>query len=198
MKRLLAPAVIAAAALAVGGIALAARDSDDSDNATPIETSTTTSDSGRESTATVNVMEIEGFGAVLTDAEGRVLYTSDEEAADPDVVCTDACEEFWAPLEAADGTPTAGSCITDVDVAERPDGTSQVTFQGRRLYTFTLEGPGEASGDGFSDTFGDQRFTWHAALAEEANGAATTGAGTDDNSSRGADSDSDVFDYPGY
>ncbi len=37
----------------------------------------------------------------------------------------------------------------------------QVTYSGRPLYSFTQEGPGEVTGDGFQDAFGGQQFTWH-------------------------------------
>ena len=112
-------------------------------------------------------MEIEGVGTVLTDAAGQVLYTADEEAADPDVVCVDDCEGFWAPLIAA-APPAAVSDTISFALAARPDGSQQVTFEGRRLYSFTQESPGQASGDGLSDSFGGQAFTWHAAFVDAA------------------------------
>ena len=73
------------------------------------------------SDATVEVMEIEGVGTVLTDAAGQVLYTADEEAADPDVVCVDDCEEFWSPLVAAAAPPAAVSDTISF-AAHRPPG----------------------------------------------------------------------------
>jgi predicted lipoprotein with Yx(FWY)xxD motif len=174
MKRLLAPVLIIVAAL-TAGLALAARGSDDTDGPSPVAPEATDSETAA-STSTVNLVEIEGLGAVLADAEGRVLYAADEETADPDVVCTDACEEFWEPLAAGSGAPTGAPGVNGLDVAERPDGTAQVTHQGRRLYTFSLDSPGEATGEGFSDTFGDQRFTWHAVVVDQtsAGGTATT------------------------
>lgn len=210
MKRLLVPAMIAAAALAVGGLALATRGSDDSEDPltvaaaeTPDGTSTpgSTPAAASTSTTTVNLAQIDGLGAVLTDAEGRVLYVADEEAADSSVLCAAACEEFWVPAEAGSEPPTGAAGVTDLDVAERPDGTRQVTFEGRRLYTFTLDGPGEAGGEGLSDTFDDQRFTWHAVVVEA--GGANSTAGTDDRretatSVAGTATAGDVYDYPGY
>ena len=46
----------------------------------------------------------------------------------------------------------------------RPDGSRQVTFDGRLLYRF-LEDPdtGTVTGNGFADTFDGQAFTWHVA-----------------------------------
>lgn len=177
MKRLLAPALIIVAALAASGLALTARGSDDTDGPSVVAPDGTDSEDAA-STSTVNLVQIEGLGAMLADAEGRVLYAADEEAADPDVLCTDACEEFWEPLAAGSGAPTGAPGVSDLDVAERPDGTAQVTHQGRRLYTFTLDSPGEATGEGFSDTFSDQRFTWHAVVVDQTSGGGTVTADT--------------------
>src|SRR5690349_19915645 len=114
MKRLLAPAVITVAAFT-----LVACGSDD--DAGPAATAAVPSAGGGASAAapsTVHVTDISGVGAVLTDAQGRALYMADEEA-DPDVLCTDACEEFWAPLIADSTAPTAGAGVVDLGVAAR-------------------------------------------------------------------------------
>jgi predicted lipoprotein with Yx(FWY)xxD motif len=194
MKRWLAPVLIVTSiVVAAAALILNARGSDGSDNAVEAANaseSTAPSDSQPASTPTVDIAEIEGLGRVLTDADGNVIYAADEEAADPDVVCTDACEGFWIPVAAGSTTPTGADGVTGLDTAERPDGTVQVTLDGRRLYTFSLDSPGEAGGEGFSDTFGGQRFTWHAVVVDESGApvtSATTTGSADDN-----------VDYPGY
>ncbi len=205
MKRLLAPAIITAAALAAGGLALTAHGSGDvsSSPASAVVDSTSTAASTATPTATVNLVKIDELGTVLTDAEGRVLYAADEERADPDVICTDACGEFWAPLAAGTDAPTGAPGVTGLDVADRPDGTSQVTFDGRRLYTFTLDKPGQATGEGLSDEFGGQRFTWHAVVIDETNTAGSAAEATSSASTGTADtpypntaSAGDIYDYP--
>ncbi len=100
---------------------------------------------------------------MLVDSAGKALYESDEEA-DGSVVCTDACTEFWEPLTIDSGAPT-GDVSGELGVTERPDGTRQVTLDGRRLYTFVQDGPGQVTGDGFSDAFDGQQFTWHVVSA---------------------------------
>jgi hypothetical protein len=88
--------------------------------------------------------------------------------------------EAWPPLIAGTGTPT-GEGVTGLGVSDRPDGTSQVTYNGERLYTFAADSPGEATGDGDSDEFGSQQFTWHAVVVNASgasDGATTTPAGT--------------------
>jgi predicted lipoprotein with Yx(FWY)xxD motif len=139
---------------------------------------------GMDAAETVSVMSVEGVGDVLVDSGGAALYAADEEVGG-DVVCTDACAAIWIPLTvpAGDGDPTAdGDLANDLGVAERPDGPDQVTFDGRRLYRFADDpGPGEVTGDGFSDTFDGQLFTWHV--------ASPTGF------SEGSTSTDDGFDY---
>ena len=118
----------------------------------------------------VAVQQIDGLGDVLVDASGRALYSPDEEA-DGGILCVDACTEFWTPL-AAEGTPTAAAGVVPLGVIDRPDGSTQVTADGKPLYTFTQDSPGEVNGQNLSDDFGSQHFTWHAILAD---GTAATG-----------------------
>ncbi len=63
--------------------------------------------------------------------------------------------------------PHAGSTLTGkLSSIQRPDGSSQVTYNGEPLYTFKLDtGPGQAHGNDFTDSFGGQSFVWHAATA---------------------------------
>lgn len=111
-------------------------------------------------TATVSVRQVGGAGRVLVDSTGQALYATDEEA-DESVLCSDACLSFWMPLTIDAGAPTAGSVPGTLGVVERPDGTRQVTHDGKRLYSFTEDEPGEVTGDGFADAFDGQQFTWH-------------------------------------
>jgi predicted lipoprotein with Yx(FWY)xxD motif len=111
-------------------------------------------------TATVSVEDIGDSGAVLVDSAGKALYAADEEAA-TGVICTATCTSFWTPLTIDAGAPTGNSVPGELGVVERPDGTRQVTFNGERLYTFTEDEPGQVTGDGFSDAFDGQQFTWH-------------------------------------
>jgi len=113
-----------------------------------------------DDTATASVEELGGSGRVLVDSAGRALYAADEEA-DSSVVCTGACTSFWIPLTIDGAAPSGNSLPSELGVVERGDGTRQVTFDGKRLYTFVEDEPGEATGDGLSDAFGGQQFTWH-------------------------------------
>ena len=150
MKRLLIFVAAVAAAVALAGCGGGGNESSDSSAAAP-----------SSNTATVSVEEIGDSGRVLVDSAGKALYTSEEEAADGNVVCTEACADFWLPLSIDGGTPTGDSVPGELGVVERPDGTRQVTLDGQRLYSFVEDEPGEVTGDGFSDAFDGQQFTWH-------------------------------------
>jgi predicted lipoprotein with Yx(FWY)xxD motif len=148
-QRLLIAAVAAVAALAAGiEIAMAA--------------SGGLSGAARSGAATVTVKQIAGHGKVLVDAKGRALYRSDQEKHGI-ALCVGACLSFWQPLTVS-GTPTKGGSLAGkLATAKRPDGGRQVTYDGRLLYRFTLDKPGEVSGEGFKDAFGGRKFTWHVA-----------------------------------
>jgi predicted lipoprotein with Yx(FWY)xxD motif len=104
---------------------------------------------------------------VPVDSSGKALYASDEEA-DGVVRCVDSCESFWKPLSPGTEMPTAQDGVPDLGVIQRPDGSQQVTAGGRPLYTFSEDSPGKVSGDGFSDDFDGQVFTWHVMTADGA------------------------------
>ena len=164
-RRLLIIGVAAALALVVGiALAIAA-----------------TGGGAASSGATVSVKRIGGAGKVLVDAKGRALYSNDQERGSM-VLCVGQCLSFWKPLISS-GAPKGVSLPGKLGLAKRPNGSKQVTYRGKRLYTFTLDKPGKVTGDGFRDAFGGQKFTWdvvHAAKVDN------------DASEMGSDG------YPGY
>jgi predicted lipoprotein with Yx(FWY)xxD motif len=134
----------------------------------------------RSGGGTISVKRIAGHGEVLVDAQGRALYRNDEERHGM-VLCNGACVSIWQPLTAHGTTTKGGSFAGKLATVKRPDGRGrQVTFNGKLLYSFKLEGPGKVTGDGFKDAFGSQRFTWHVArpLGATSTGAPTTSTPT--------------------
>jgi predicted lipoprotein with Yx(FWY)xxD motif len=132
---------------------------------------------------TVSVSNADGVGDVLVDEEGSALYASVQEA-DGMAHCTDACAAIWVPLT-VDGEPTGSDGLAaDLGVVTRPEGTRQVTFDGRLLYTFVEDtGPDIVTGNGFSDTFGDLGlFEWHVATPT---GISTSSANTSESADNG-------------
>ena len=109
---------------------------------------------------------------LLVDSTGAALYSSEQEKSGT-VMCTGACTSIWLPLKApASGQPTAGDGVSGkLGTVKRPDGTRQVTLDGRPLYRFAQDSDnGKATGDGATDSFGGQQFTWHAEGSAKSSG----------------------------
>ncbi|MCI0689879.1 MAG: hypothetical protein L0Y54_21965 [Sporichthyaceae bacterium] len=102
-------------------------------------------------------------GTVLVDANGRTLYFTDQDS-ESTIACLDECARIWAALTVPAGTtPVAAPGLPGtLGAMARPDGATQVTYDGKPLYTFTLDQAGAVGGDGLSDNFGPTTFTWHA------------------------------------
>jgi predicted lipoprotein with Yx(FWY)xxD motif len=138
---------------------------------------------GSDAATTVSVSSADGVGDVLVDEEGSALYAAVQEA-DGMVRCTEACAAIWVPLTVA-GEPTGSDGLgADLGVVTRPEGTRQVTFDGRPLYTFVEDtGAKSVTGNGFSDTFGDLGlFEWHVATPT---GISTSNANTSESADNG-------------
>jgi predicted lipoprotein with Yx(FWY)xxD motif len=118
--------------------------------------------------STISARQIAGVGTVLTDQAGKTLYTPQQEAGGT-IKCTGSCLSFWIPVTTAKGAvPHAVKGLSGtLGSVQRPDGGGrQLTYNGGPLYTFRLDtGPGQDHGNNFSDNFGAQVFTWHAATA---------------------------------
>jgi predicted lipoprotein with Yx(FWY)xxD motif len=109
---------------------------------------------------------------VLVNQSGKALYTSNVEASGQ-IVCSGGCTAFWKPVTANTGKPPSGTGTGKLGVIKRPDGTMQVTSNGKPLYTFSEDSPGKATGNGFSDDFGGHHFIWHVVTS---GGKASSGA----------------------
>ena len=81
------------------------------------------------------------------------------------MLCTDSCTSIWKPLTVAGSKPTAGDGLDgELGVVTRPDGSRQVTFDGRPLYRFAEDSDaGSVTGNGVADSFAGRAFTWHVA-----------------------------------
>jgi predicted lipoprotein with Yx(FWY)xxD motif len=130
----------------------------------------------------VSVQDVGGAGMVLVDSSGQALYTSNVERASGKVMCTGACNSFWEPLTTQGDATSSGSVPGKVGVVKRPDGTTQVTYNGTPVYSFTQDGTGEVTGDGFKDAFDGQQFTWNV-VSVGGTGGGSTGSGSSSGSS---------------
>src|SRR4051794_16603933 len=140
---------------------------------------TANASSGSTPATTVTVHDAGGM-KVLATSTGRTLYLSDQEHGK--VLCTSgACHAVWLPLTVTGSQqPTAtGGVAGDLSTMRLSDGTQQVTFDGRPLYTFAFDhGAGQVNGDGLADGFDGTDFTWHAATPTGSASAPASSAST--------------------
>jgi predicted lipoprotein with Yx(FWY)xxD motif len=137
------------------------------------------------SASTVSTKSVSGVGNVLVDSKGNVLYTNNRDSGSK-VACTGSCTSIWPPLAApSSGQPTSAdsSVQAKLGVVKAPDGSSQVTYGGKPLYTFVQDSPGQATGNGAMDSFGGTSFTWTAAMsggtpASSSSSSSSTGTGS--------------------
>jgi len=114
--------------------------------------------------AAVSVRKLPGVGTVLVNRSGKTLYSPQLEVHGK-ILCTGSCLTFWFPVSAGAGTaPQPPSGVTGtLGTIHRPDGRTQLTYNGKPLYTFRLDmAPGQAHGNNFTDHFGGTSFTWRA------------------------------------
>jgi predicted lipoprotein with Yx(FWY)xxD motif len=133
---------------------------------------------------TVSVASVGDAGRVLVDSSGQALYASDQEASGK-VMCTGSCLSFWKPLTTKTA-PTESGVSGKVGTLMRPDdGAQQVTLNGKPLYTFVQDSPGEATGDGFQDAFNGQQFTWNVQNAMGSGSSASSSSSSSSSSGGG-------------
>ncbi|HKT02824.1 MAG TPA: hypothetical protein VJT31_25110 [Rugosimonospora sp.] len=131
--------------------------------------------------STVSTRDIPGIGMALVGTDGKTLYFAEAEA-NAAIRCTDACVSYWVPLTVAAGkAPDGGSGVTGkLATVNRPDGKVQVTYDGKPLYEFIQDSaPGDAKGNGVTDSFRGVQFVWHAAVPSGAAPIGATPGGTD-------------------
>ena len=108
--------------------------------------------SGSSSSVTVSSKSVSGVGDVLVDTKGMTLYYLQTESPG-NIVCTGGCATAWPPLLLPSGTTsaTAGSGVdaSKLGTITRPDGGTQVTYDGKPLYLFASDASaGQATGQG--------------------------------------------------
>lgn len=95
---------------------------------------------------TVKVMKTASLGKLLATSSGLTLYHyTDEKGGKID--CKGACAKLWPPLLVKAGAkPTLGPGLSaaKVGTVKRPDGKTQVTYNGYALYRYA---PDKKAGD---------------------------------------------------
>jgi predicted lipoprotein with Yx(FWY)xxD motif len=107
--------------------------------------------------ATLGV-ESTSLGKVLDNGQGRTLYVFQGDTGTKSN-CSGACASNWPPLTSAKPTVGKGASASMVGTTKRSDGTTQVTYNGHPLYTFSGDSsPGDTSGQGVN-AFGALWYT---------------------------------------
>ncbi len=91
----------------------------------------------------VVVVKAPKFGAILSTQGHLALYTWNKEK-DKKVHCTGACAATWPPLVVPNGTMVAkhlAGAMGTFGTIVRPGGKTQVTWDGRPLYTYHGDTP---------------------------------------------------------
>ena len=170
-------ALVAVPVLAIG-LAACGGSSSSNDSGSSNAASTAPVASTSSASDTVSTKSISGVGTVLVDSKGDVLYTNNQDTASK-MACTSSCQSIWPPLTASGQPSSSDSAVqSKLDVAN-----GQVTYNGMPLYTFVEDTPGQASGNGFMDSFDGTSFTWTAATpggapASSSSNPSTTGSGS--------------------
>jgi predicted lipoprotein with Yx(FWY)xxD motif len=100
----------------------------------------------------VTIMNKEGIGRYLTDANGRTLYWNKNDSPGKSS-CSGPCIEIWIPFyHGAILSALPSAKAKDFGVIDRQDGKKQNTFRGYPLYYYYMdEKPGDTKGQNFKN-----------------------------------------------
>jgi predicted lipoprotein with Yx(FWY)xxD motif len=135
-----------AAVLALPALAAACGGGSSSAAAAPSQTGAAAANGGTVGTAS------SPLGQILVAQNGMTLYMFARDHGDKSA-CSGACASFWPPYT---GTPKAGTGLKAslLGSTVRADGSTQVTYDGHPLYTYSGDAaPGATNGQGVN-TFG--------------------------------------------
>jgi predicted lipoprotein with Yx(FWY)xxD motif len=117
--------------------------------------------------AIVSARQLTGIGTVLVSSSGMTIYTPKTPAeTSGNIKCTGSCLSFWFPVTTSSADPGAGGLPGKLGTIRLADGMTQLTYNGRPLYTFRLDtAAGQAHGSNYTDTFNGTTFTWQVVTA---------------------------------
>jgi predicted lipoprotein with Yx(FWY)xxD motif len=126
--------------------------------------------------ATIGVAS-NSLGDILVNSQGRTLYLFAKDTGSTST-CSGACAVNWPPLR-ANGEPAIGSGVTRslVGVSKRPDGVSQVTYNGHPVYLFKADTSAGQTGGEAINAFGAAWYVLSAAGSAITTTARSVGGG---------------------
>ncbi len=116
----------------------------------PPKTSTTPGALPPSGAASIQVAQNATLGQILADQKGMTLYLITTDTATK-ISCTGDCATTWPPLTTTSGKPTTGTGVdsSKLGTITRPEGTTQITYNGHPLYYFSGDKKaGDTNGQG--------------------------------------------------
>jgi predicted lipoprotein with Yx(FWY)xxD motif len=146
--------------------------------------------------ATIDMTKNPQLGSILTDSKGNTVYVFAKDSKGMSN-CNGACASVWPPVTTT-GKPTAGNGVvaSKLGTTKRSDGSTQITYGGRPLYTYTADtSPGDVTGNGVN-TYGG---LWYAVQPNGSNApAGSSGASSSTGASTGSSSTTSGSSSGGY
>jgi predicted lipoprotein with Yx(FWY)xxD motif len=124
--------------------------------------------------AAVSARQLSGIGTALVSSSGMTIYTPKVPAeVNGNIKCTGSCLSFWFPVTGNSANLASGSLPGKLGTIQVAGGKTQLTYNGRPLYTFRLDtAAGQAHGNNFTDSFNGTTFTWQVVTASGKPGGA--------------------------
>jgi predicted lipoprotein with Yx(FWY)xxD motif len=126
---------------------------------------------------TVSTRDLTGIGTALVTSSGMTIYTPKTPAESTgNIKCTGSCLSFWFPVTGSLAHLGSSGLPGTIGTIHRPDdGKTQLTYNGKPLYTFRLDtAAGQAHGNNFTDNFGGTSFTWQVVVSHGTAGGAAS------------------------
>lgn len=137
----------------------------------------------------LTVATLEGVdGPYIADSAGNAVYFLEGDTDGSK--CVDACTVVWMPVMVTGATPSGapGLDAALVAVVQRPDGSSQVSYNGHPLYRYSADsGAGSVAGQGIQDKWGHWYLLTPAGEEHEGTMAGADGTRDSDATPAGAD-----------
>jgi predicted lipoprotein with Yx(FWY)xxD motif len=149
-----------------------------------------TGGSAAAASTTVTAHQLSGIGKVLVNSSGMTVYSvKTPSEKNGNIKCTGSCTSFWFPVTAGSASPGGSGLPGKLGSVHRPDGKTQLTYDGSPLYTFRLDtAPGQAHGNNYTDSFSGTSFTWQVVTASGKPAAGGGGGATPSSSSSSSSS----------
>src|SRR5262245_3716191 len=121
--------------------------------------------------ASIATATVPGVGKVLVNGDGQTIYLFEADTGATSA-CSGACASLWPPVTTSgNATATMGATSSMLGTTTRDDGSTQVTYNGHPIYTYTGDtASGQANGEGLN-TYGG---LWYAVTTA---GTAAQGSG---------------------